>query len=489
MKKIIVFLVWVICSSFCYGYSPQSSKQSSDPPLQETQFIKATASTVTSNDASQIPTLPTHTDTNRVCTIPVKSGDVSTASFTFISDTPFIATSVEYEILISKEFLLQSCLDDNNISLLLKLGYVRGTHENKQPVGEPNSSEFLICKENKGFLVKFPDGQSQPGIESNNYYKFKIKMAVPLKHLNTTEQVFLNLTQETRLSALDQTGTIHIDNVIFNDQNAKSLKCHFDNRYGRRTKENLMIDTYFNNSAMGYSHGLTSYLSQIGIKDNTSNFISVDVVMDGSVASNEYDANFSSLILAFKDSFQLAEELDVSCNLVIPKYFFKGLTKKSEVFIGLDLVIDGKERESTAGFLLRLDEQGKPICYKDDGSSYGIRTPKVNNPEIRIEEKTDCYVFFVRGKVKYDFPSAEEIWVKAKFSSNNCVYTGKWYYNNFSIKDKERTILKFDVSAKSSPYHLIELYSPTTNGIKYSHDKIIYGFSFIGFEKLNLDNK
>ena len=95
---------------------------------------------------------------------------------------------------------------------------------------------------------------------------------------------------------------------------------------------------------------------------------------------------------------------------------------------------------------------------------------------------SDCYVFHFKGAVEYSSPKATEVWFKAKFSSERVVYSGDWYFANIRLSEGARDIIRYDIGKGPAVNNLVEFYSPTTNGIAYPHDQIVYGYAMVGLD-------
>jgi hypothetical protein len=425
--------------------------------------------------------LPNQVNENIVCGIPVKSKDVSGISFVFIGNHTWKKNLIaEYDLLMPRQLVEKALSKDKDIRCSASLGYA---DENTEEMGETQTIFYRIFMSDGGLVIESENGKYQIAEEMDEYYRLPMK-ARYIDNNIIDQNIYFKLVQQLELSENSIESMVFIDNIRILENDEPLIICDFDSRYGKRGEQNLIIDTNYRNSTMGFSHGLYYYLSQINKDLSDKNYINVGVVMDGNTPTNDFNSNFSSMTIAFRDKFKTAKTMQVSMDFVIPRQFFRKLTKESKVWVALDLVIDGKELPSTANVIIMLDDVGAPVCYMDDGGPYVAGKTVSEKGAIKIEEKNDAYIFHLTGTTKYEDKSAEEIWFKAKFSSTNVSYQGNWYFNNFKLMEDSRNIIEYNVRKSPYPNNMIEFYTPTTNGIIYNHNESIYGYGQVSLDTL-----
>lgn len=484
-------MLLVLCACAAQGTNTKDNagEISSAPAVEITQAAQPT--TVSADAREDKGILPHHQDKDLACGIAVKSSDRSNASFVFISDEVMASNlQVNYDLILPKSLMALACANGSRIDATLGLEYVAGTHEHMETVSTTYELNFSIAKSAEpagSYVLEYENGAKQVAEELDNYISFVVQTSAQLDAA-ADQRGFIRLSQMTGVTADDVKGQLYFDNIEISSDAKKIVACDFNQRYGERGRQNVMTTTMFENSHMGYTHGLYEYVSEIDRSGQVPNTARVHVVMDGQTPVDGYDPNFSSMTVAFQNNFTLSEKMEVAFDLILPKTLFDACANDSAIYPGLDMVIDGNETGTTANCLLKVDDNGAPICCMDDDSVYTVGPPANGDAPIVIEEKADCYVFHFKGAVEYSSPKATEVWFKAKFSSERVVYSGDWYFANIRLSEGARDIIRYDIGKGPAVNNLVEFYSSTTNGIAYPHDQIVYGYAMVGLDYLPLSD-
>lgn len=420
--------------------------------------------------------LPDNSSRDFACYLFLDTAGTVGADFMYMSDYPIKEEAmVKYDIILPKDFVLDFKAENSKIVFSSWVDAC-DINWNSADRSEDNIAEIYM-KDGQPVYYSELTGKEQFGEDCGKYYKLRAVTSSTFESSNSGMKLQnIALRQRIQLKESDYRGVIYFDNMVITSGEETILSYDFNSRFGEYGRENMETAC----SGVSLQHMLWGDLSSIN-RELDGNVLCASVVFND-IPKEE---NFHGITIAFSDGYELAREMTMCVDVVIPKAVFDGFkNKESNFLIGVDLVIDDQPDINTGiDGLINISDDGT-ICYNSGDGSYYTPGNTGQDAAIKIEEYYDCYVFHLSGTTNYEPVFAENIWIKTKTAANNCKYNGYWYLDNYRLIDDNRVIISYDVESDPLPANLSQLYDHGRNGYDNSITDATRGFYHMGFDTI-----
>lgn len=336
-------------------------------------------------------------------------------------------------------------------------------------------------------LIDTENGNTYLAEDHGNYWLFPIKISSTYNPPSAKGYRQLVLEINFDVPADGFSGNVWVDNANISNTGTTIINYDFNTQYGKPygelfTTAGLYWGPVSDIGVMRDFNVVKGKLIYDGNPNQPDNNEFLDKVNKDELYNPGFDMrNFTGITLRWKGDYNITDQVHASVDIIFPKEVFDGF-QNPDSFLRLTnsvTMADITDKNTVDNFFGTID-------IKKD--SFGNVYPITGIDKVKITQYDDAYLVSFDATTDYPSTQGKRIWLKVQMTGSEVLYNGFVYLDNWKISSGDNVLVDYKVDPEPMPDNLYQMYDHTNNGSYYWWNSIGSGFSYIGFDILNLPN-